>query len=384
MSAPLLTWGQRWRAAALFGLISSTYSTLVSQLTAGRLGRDALVDWMIVGSIALRENGLQMAPSWWNVLAGLLVHQSADFGWDIVFFFILSRWSHQLGPWMLLAIAVPWAVFTSGVEWLFLVPVIPFWWPVFTLEQAWWLGLLVHTTAASTFPFFPYIRDRFAGIKHSPHKRFTAIYAGLAVIGVSILAVLALAGEQGRELPHIGRNIAFDQQYMINMSAHHRQGIELATLATERASDPRLRAIARMMVATQESEIRIFEKWWRSWFEGELPDPAPEQHGNMPGMLTPAELGEVAQAYGADFDQRFIAAMSTHHGGAIAMADQAMKQAGDPRLQIMSHGIRHQQQGDINLMHGLDGIAAVQAASRAMFFTDAAPQAPGPAMEQAH
>jgi hypothetical protein len=54
------------------------------------------------------------------------------------------------------------------------------------------------------------------------------------------------------------------------------------------------------------------------------------------------------------------------------MADAALSEAGDPRLRIMAHAIRHQQQGEINLMHGVEGIAAVRAASRAMFYSDAA------------
>ena len=34
--------GINWRAAALLGLVSSTFSTIVSQLTAARIGRDAV------------------------------------------------------------------------------------------------------------------------------------------------------------------------------------------------------------------------------------------------------------------------------------------------------------------------------------------------------
>lgn len=40
-----------WIAAAELGIISSSFSTIVSQLFAARLGRDALVDWMTVAAI---------------------------------------------------------------------------------------------------------------------------------------------------------------------------------------------------------------------------------------------------------------------------------------------------------------------------------------------
>jgi hypothetical protein len=48
-----------WRARIWLGLISSTFSTVVSQLAAGRIGRDALVDWMLVASIPLRDSILE-------------------------------------------------------------------------------------------------------------------------------------------------------------------------------------------------------------------------------------------------------------------------------------------------------------------------------------
>ncbi|MCB4821551.1 hypothetical protein [Roseicella aerolata] len=44
-----------WRAALLMGVIVSTYSTLLSQFTAARIGRDALADWMVVAAIPLRD-----------------------------------------------------------------------------------------------------------------------------------------------------------------------------------------------------------------------------------------------------------------------------------------------------------------------------------------
>jgi hypothetical protein len=49
------------------------------------------------------------------------------------------------------------------------------------------------------------------------------------------------------------------------------------------------------------------------------------------------------------------------------MADQEWNSRGDPRLRIMAHAIRHEQQGEIGLMHGLEGVEAVIAATRDMF-----------------
>jgi hypothetical protein len=165
-----------WRAAALLGLISSTFSTLASHLTAARIGRDAAVDWMVVAAIPLRDLALQIEPSWGVILAGILFHQWADFSWAMVFFGPLGRWTAGLSPWAILALAPPWALFTSSLEWLVLVPLIPFWQPIFTLEQPYWIGLVVHMTSASMYPLFTWQRDWVTGRQPSPHRGFAAVW----------------------------------------------------------------------------------------------------------------------------------------------------------------------------------------------------------------
>jgi uncharacterized protein (DUF305 family) len=355
-----------WRAAAVLGLITSTFSTVIASLTAARIGRDAIVDWMVVASIPLRDPMLQAEPSWSAIVAGILFHQWADFSWAMVFFGLLGRWTAQWSPPTILLVAVPWAVFTSSLEWLFLVPIVPFWQPVFTLEQPYWIGLVVHLVSSSLYPLSPWLRDRIAGREPSRHQRFAVWWGSLAAAGTLALGIVAFFGSQGRELPYIGddRSVAYDQNYMRRMTAHHAQGIVVARLAAAKAEDDHLRALAHLMIAAQQGEIRVFEQWWRSWFDNpqELPTPTAQEHAAMPGMLTPDEIAALEPMNGAEFDRRFIALMTFHHRGAIAMAEEAISRAGDPRLKLMSLAIRHEQRGEIELMHGTEGFAATMAA----------------------
>jgi uncharacterized protein (DUF305 family) len=48
------------------------------------------------------------------------------------------------------------------------------------------------------------------------------------------------------------------------------------------------------------------------------------------------------------------------------MADQMWQSRSDPRLRVMAHAIRHEQQGEIALMQYLRGTEAVAAAFRNM------------------
>ena len=117
---------RRWRAAAYLGLVSSTFSTIVSQLSAARIGRDAAVDWMIVATIPGSDNMLSSGPTPGSILVGILFHQWADFSWALFFFGVLGKWTAGLNPISLIVLAVPWAFLTSAIEWFVLVPLFRF------------------------------------------------------------------------------------------------------------------------------------------------------------------------------------------------------------------------------------------------------------------
>ena len=53
----------------------------------------------------------------------------------------------------------------------------------------------------------------------------------------------------------------------------------------------------------------------------------------------------------------------------IAMAEEAIREAGDPRLKLISHAIRHEQSSAIELMHGARGLRAVKAAVASLMFS---------------
>ncbi|MEK9282857.1 DUF305 domain-containing protein [Bradyrhizobium sp. ISRA442] len=356
----------RWIAAAELGLISSTFSTIVSQLFAARIGRDAWVDWMTVAAIPGRDWVLSIEPSWTAVLAGIAFHQWADFSWAMMFFGVLGRWTADLRPIPILFLALPWAVVSSATEWFLLVPLFPFWQPLFTLQQPYWIGLLVHGASAFIYPLFAWLRWPRGGVPDTD-ARFARIWATAALATIVLLAGMALLSVLGRELPWMGRDEDTDQTYIRHMTRHHVQGIELARLGVDRAGDSHLRALAMLMAASQSGENRIFDGWWQSWFKTPMPECTGEERAAMPGYLTPAQMQQVRSASPEQFDARFVAMMTLHHKGTVKMADQAWRGRGDPRLRIMAHAIRHEQQGEIALMQEISGTAAVTAAFRNMF-----------------
>ena len=66
--------------------------------------------------------------------------------------------SSGISPVSLAMAAVPWAILTSALEWFILVPLFPFWRPIFTLQQPYRIGFLVHLSSASMYPLFAWLR----------------------------------------------------------------------------------------------------------------------------------------------------------------------------------------------------------------------------------
>jgi uncharacterized protein (DUF305 family) len=355
-----------WIAAVKLGLVSSTFSTLLSQFAAARIGRDAAVDWMTVAAIPLRDGVIAARPGWDAIAAGIAFHQWADFSWALVFFGLFGRWTAELRPLTIFALAMPWAVFTSAIEWLLLVPLFPFFQPLFTLQQPYWIGLLVHLSSAAMYPLFVWLRYPLGARPRSGDVGIAKLWATGAVAVLLIAGSTAGLSALGHEWPWQGADRGADQDYMRHMVTHHRQGVALAQLGAERASTPHLQSLARLMVASQAGENRIFEGWWKSWFDTPMPECSAQERADMPGYLTGAQIKEVRDATPDRFDDVFIHLMSLHHRGAVAMADAQWHSRGDLRLRIMAHAIRHEQQGEIALMEGVDGFAAVRTAIRNM------------------
>lgn len=353
----------RWLAAAVLGLLSSSYSTLISQLSAERMGRDAAVDWMSVASIPARDWALSSEPSSTAIAIGIAFHQWADFSWALFFFGVLGRWTHEMRPGSLALLAVPWAAATSSLEWFVLVPLLPFWQPIFTLQQPLWIGFLVHLSSALIYPLYPWLHQNGLAVNH---RRFVTTWmAALAAILLGLACANVLA-HRDLELGWIGKNPAIDQTFIRHMSSHHQQGIALATLAVDRASDAHLRSLAKLMVASQAGEQRILENWWRRWFSMTMEICSSAETAAMPGYLTSQQIDGVRSAQPRDFDAVFIEAMTAHHLGAATMADDELRHGSDPRLRAMAHAIRHAQQGEIALMNKVSGAGAVTMATRNM------------------
>ena len=125
-----------------------------------------------------------------------------------------------------------------------------------------------------------------------------------------------------------------DVHFMTGMIGHHAQALIMARLAPTHGASPAVQTLAARIINAQEDEIATMQRWLR-----DRDQPVPEihidglhlmvhgagdhgAHHQMPGMLTQAQLEELAAARGAEFDRLFLTYMIQHHNGAVVMVDE--------------------------------------------------------------
>ena len=153
-----------------------------------------------------------------------------------------------------------------------------------------------------------------------------------------------------------------DATYLTMMVPHHRQALDLADLAETRAADPRVRAIARAIDAGQSREIVVMATWL---VDHGQPEPTLEDveamtamagsPGGMVGMLSPAQMADLAEADGEAFDRLFLQGMIAHHRGALLMAEEVLTTGEDIRVSEMATEVVAGQSGEIRRMEDLLG-----------------------------
>ncbi|MFI5894888.1 DUF305 domain-containing protein [Actinoplanes sp. NPDC051513] len=152
-----------------------------------------------------------------------------------------------------------------------------------------------------------------------------------------------------------------DVMFAQMMIAHHRQAIEMASLADTRAASSAVKALAAKIKQAQQPEIDTMNEWLTAWGK---PAPMPSMsgggmdmgdmgHGPMPGAMSDADMNKLAAAKGAAFDKQFLTMMISHHEGAITMAKLETAQGSNPDAKALAEKIITDQQAEITEMQGL-------------------------------
>lgn len=122
-----------------------------------------------------------------------------------------------------------------------------------------------------------------------------------------------------------------DIAFMSGMISHHAQAIAMAELAPTRGVGDELKVLAARIINAQRDEIALMQRWLRDHGQA-VPEANPagmkmamngtEHVMRMPGMLTPAQMEDLAGKRGVEFERLFLQRMIMHHKGALTMVDE--------------------------------------------------------------
>ena len=151
----------------------------------------------------------------------------------------------------------------------------------------------------------------------------------IVLLGSSSLALAQsgnMAGMPGMDMGHeivIPKGALYtkaDVEFMQGMIAHHSQAIVMSRMAESHGANPQVLKLSNKIDQSQVPEIRIMQSWLMRNKQF-APDTSSWHNMMMAGMLTPAQLKELDEAKGVDFDRAYLRLMIQHHAGALKMVD---------------------------------------------------------------
>ncbi|MEU0300643.1 DUF305 domain-containing protein [Streptomyces sp. NPDC006175] len=173
---------------------------------------------------------------------------------------------------------------------------------------------------------------------------------GHGVHGSASSSAPAPSASQGR---HNAADVAFAQ----GMIPHHRQAVEMAGLASDRAGAAEVEKLAEEIKKAQDPEIKTLSGWLTSWGE-QVPAAGAmghSMHDADGGMMTAEEMDSLKQMSGKAFDTAFMKMMIKHHEGAVAMAKTQKADGAFPGATAMADAIVTSQTTEIGTMNSLLG-----------------------------
>jgi uncharacterized protein (DUF305 family) len=122
-----------------------------------------------------------------------------------------------------------------------------------------------------------------------------------------------------------------DQLFLDRMIHQHRGAIGMARVASQRSEHAELEAMAEETVAEQRAELDQMEAWRSAWYGDPTTLPSRTYDEDLAMTIARNDQRVAAQVRALEhanpFDSAFIDAMIPHHQKAVAMSQDAMKNA---------------------------------------------------------
>jgi uncharacterized protein (DUF305 family) len=174
----------------------------------------------------------------------------------------------------------------------------------------------------------------------------------LGIVAALVLAIVfLLAGNSSTPMDHSNHGSAMssdETMFAQMMIPHHEQAVTMSEIALTNTTNPDVLALATAIRDAQAPEIEQMQ----GWLDGKSGMDMHSHDMEMGGMLTEAELNELASLNGTAFDQKFLTAMIAHHEGALDMVSM-IKNSTKPEVKRLYDNILTSQSAEIEAMKAL-------------------------------
>lgn len=136
----------------------------------------------------------------------------------------------------------------------------------------------------------------------------------LGFIFVLSMNAFGAMGEEGK---------TFEAHFLDKMIMHHKDGVKMAEMGKQKATDEKLKKMSEKMLSEQKREITQMEKWRKDLYTN-----VPMSKEMPPKM----DMSKLQEAKGKDFDKQYLSMMSEHHRTGIDMFQEAEKKATNPQI----------------------------------------------------
>lgn len=153
---------------------------------------------------------------------------------------------------------------------------------------------------------------------------------------------------------HNAQDVSFAQ----GMAMHHQQAIEMADMVlAKQGVDTKVTTLATEIKNAQQPEIEQMNGWLKSWGEQTMSSSTSGMDHDMGamggGMMSQDDMDALKNASGATASSLFLTQMTTHHKGAIEMAQTEVAKGKDPDAVALAKKIIADQTTQITQMQDL-------------------------------
>lgn len=137
----------------------------------------------------------------------------------------------------------------------------------------------------------------------------------------------------------------YELQFIDAMRQHHQGAVEMARMAVERSTDPKVKSLAQKMLADQQREIGQLQQWRDQWFPGA----AAADASRLPGASSmKMDMTHMQSLSGHQFDMMWVDMMIPHHEGAVLMSCDAHEKSARPEIRNFARNVVRAQEQEIS------------------------------------